>query len=164
MSADTPRKIYLSDQDTAFFQCPECQVSKEANISKYKTMATSVTLRVKCPCGNSYSVTLERRKFYRKATNFPGKFMFSPLEGDDQKGTMTVLDISKGGLKFKMSSAPLFQKGDILEVEFNLDNKNRTLIKKQVFVRNVKDSIVNVEYCSFDTSDAGDKAIGFYLY
>ena len=90
--------------------------------------------------------------------------MFSPLAGEDQKGTMTVLDISKGGLKFKLSSAPLFKKGDILEVEFNLDNKNRTLIRKQVFVRNVKDSIVNVEYCSFDTSDSGDKAIGFYLY
>jgi hypothetical protein len=164
VSTETPQKIYLSDQDTAFFQCPKCHVSKEANVSKYKTMATSVTLKVKCPCGNSYSVTLERRKFYRKATRFPGKFIFAPLAGDDQKGAMTVLDISKGGLKFKVTATPVFQKGDIIEVEFNLDNKNRTLIRKQVYVINIKDNFVNAEFCVFDTTDSGDKALGFYLY
>lgn len=164
MSTETPQKIFLSDQDTATFQCPECKASKEANILKYKRMATSVTLKVKCSCGNSYSVTLERRRHYRKETKFPGKFTFTSLFGDDQKGTITVLDISKGGLKFKMISSPIFKKDDIIEVEFNLDNKNRTLIKKQVYVRNIKDNFVNAEFCSFDTNDSGDKAIGFYLY
>ena len=164
MSTETPQKIFLTDQDTASFQCPKCNASKEANVSKYKKMSTSVTLKVKCPCGNEYSVTLERRKYYRKETKFPGKFIFASLFGDDQKGPMTVLDISKGGLKFKTLSTPIFQKDDIVEVEFNLDNKNRTPIKKQVHVRNIKDNFVNAEFCSFDISDPGDKALGFYLY
>ena len=164
MSTDTPQKIFLSDQDTASFICPKCHATKEANVVKYKKMATSVTLKVKCPCGNSFSVTLERRKHYRKETKFSGKFIFSSLFGDDQKGPMTVLDISKGGLKFKTLSKPIFQKDDIIEVEFNLDNKNRTLIQKQVVVRNIKDNFVNAEFCSFDPNDSGDKALGFYLY
>jgi len=140
MSTETPQKIFLTDQDTATFQCPKCKTSKEANVSKYKNMSTSVTLKVKCACGTSYSVTLERRRHYRKVTKFSGKFTFTSLFGEDQKGTMTVLDISKGGVKFKMLSTPVFKKDDILEVEFNLDNKNRTLIKKQVYVRNIKDN------------------------
>lgn len=164
MSSEAPQKIYLSDQDTASFQCPKCNASKDANVSKYKKMSTSVTLKVKCPCGNEYSVTLERRKHYRKETRLPGKFTFSDLFGDDQKGPMTVMDISKGGLKLKTISAPIFQKDDIIEVEFNLENNNRTLIKKQVFVRNIKDNFVNVEFCAFDTNDSGDKALGFFLY
>ena len=164
MNAETPQKIFLSDQDTASFICPKCHATKEANVSKYKKMATSVTLKVKCPCGNVYAVTLERRKHYRKETKFPGKFTFTPLAGNDQKGPMTVLDISKGGLKFKMLSTPIFQNGDIIEVEFNLDNKNKTHIKKQVYVRNIMDNFVNVQFCSFDANESGDKALGFYLY
>jgi len=164
MSPETPQKIYLSDKDTASFQCPKCQASKEANVSKYKKIATAVTLKVKCPCGNVYSVTLERRKYYRKETKLPGKFTFTPLIGDDQVGPMTILDISKGGLKFKTLSAPIFQADDIIEVEFNLDNKKRTLIRKQVQVRNIKDNFVNVQFCAYDANEPGDKDLGFYLY
>ncbi|MBN2419609.1 MAG: PilZ domain-containing protein [Deltaproteobacteria bacterium] len=164
MSTETPQKIYLSESNTATFECPKCHASKNADVSKYKKMASAVTLKVKCPCGNVYSVTLERRKYYRKETKFPGKFAFNSLFGEDQKGPMTVLDISKGGLKFKVLSTPVFKNGDIIEVEFNLDNKNRTLIRKQVFVRNIKDNFVNAEFCSFDANDSGDKALGFYLY
>ena len=164
MSTETPQKIFLSDKNTASFKCPKCNVSKEADVSKYKTIATSVTLKVKCPCGNTYAVTLERRKYYRKQIKLSGKFGFYPLAGNDQEGPMTVLDISKGGLKFKITESPLFRKGDILEVEFTLDNKNKTLIKKQVFVRNIKDNYVNVEFCSFDANESGDKDIGFYLF
>lgn len=164
MSADTPQKILLSGKDTASFKCPKCNVSKEADVTKYKDIETSVTLKIKCPCGNEYSVILERRKYYRKNTKIPGKFTFSPLIGDDQKGPMIVMDISKGGLKFKMQSAALFQKGDILEIEFILDNKKKTLIRKQVNVRNVKDGLVNVEFCAYNNNDTEDKAIGVYLY
>jgi len=164
MSTDTPQKILLSGKDTASFKCPKCNVSKQADVSKYKNIATSVTLKIKCPCGNEYSVTLERRKHYRKNTKIFGKFTFSPLIGEDQKGSMTVMDISRGGLKFQMDSTALFQKGDILEVEFNLDDKNKTLIKKQVYVRNVKNNLINVEFCAIDSNSTEDKAIGVYLY
>ena len=164
MSTAIPQKIYLTESDKVTFECPKCHASKNADISKYKKMTSSVTLKVKCPCGNVYSVTLERRKHYRKETKFPGIFTFRPLVGNDQKGPMTVLDISKGGLKFKMLSTPIFIRGDIIEVEFNLDNKNRTQIKKQVYVRNIKDNFIHVEFCSFNTNDSGDKALGFYLY
>ncbi len=164
MNTETTQKIFLSGKNTASFICPKCHITKEADVTKYKNIATSVTLNVKCSCGNEYSVTLERRKHYRRETNIQGKFGFFSLVGEDQRGAMTVVDISKGGLKFKMATHPIFNKGDILEVEFILDNKEKTPIKKQVFVRNVRESFVNVEFCSFNADDTGDKAIGYYLY
>ncbi len=164
MESEKIQKIYLSDKDTAQFECPKCHKTKEVNVSKYKKLETSIKLNVKCPCGYAYTVSLERRKFFRKETSFPGKFSFCPLAGSDQAGSMTVLDISKGGLRFKMNSTPIFEKGDILEVEFSLDNSSRTPIKKQVFIRNIRNNTVNVEFCSFDTNDSADKALGFYLY
>ena len=164
MESDAIQKIYLSDKDTAQFECPKCHKKKEVNVSKYKTLETSIKLNVKCPCGYAYTVSLERRKFHRKETSIPGKFNFCPLFGSDQAGSMTVLDISKGGLRLKMTTTPIFERGDILEVEFNLDNNTRTPIKKQVFVRNIRKDIVNVEFCSFDPTDSIDKALGFYLY
>jgi len=69
----------------------------------------------------------------------------------------------KGGLKFKMPLELKFKKDEIIEVEFNLDNSGKTHINKQAFVRNIKGTIVNVEFCSFDPNDSGDKAIAFYL-
>ena len=164
MDSETIQKIYLSDQDTAQFECPKCHKTKEVNVSKYKKLEKSIKLNVKCPCGYAYTVSLERRKSYRKGTSFPGKFNFCSPAGSDQAGSMTVMDISKGGLRFKMRTAPIFVKGDLLEVEFCLDNSNRTPIKKQVFVKNISKNIVNVQFCSFDTNDSTDKTLGFYLY
>jgi hypothetical protein len=163
MENEPVQKIFLSDKNTAFFECPKCHVSKEADVSKYKKLEVSIKLKIKCKCGYVYEVLLERRKYFRKDTLLPGKFTYSSLFGEDQAGILTVMDISKGGLKFKMLTEPIFQKGDIIEVEFNLDNLNKTLIKKQVFVRNIKDNFVNVEFCSFDMNNPEDKAISQYV-
>jgi hypothetical protein len=163
MENKSTQKIYLSDKNSAFFTCPKCHVSRESDVSKYKNLETSIKLKVKCRCGNIYEVILERRKQFRKGTNLHGKFSYHPISGEDQHGIMTVMDISKGGLKFKMSLEPKFKKGDIIEVAFNLDNSNRTFIQKQAYVKNIKSTIVNVEFCSFDPNDSGDKAIAFYL-
>ncbi|NLA76199.1 MAG: PilZ domain-containing protein [Deltaproteobacteria bacterium] len=164
MDNTTIQKIYLSDQNTALFECPKCHISKDSDVSKYKDLEISIKLKVKCRCGNVYEVILERRKQFRKETHLPGKFSYASLTGEEQNGIMTILDLSKGGLRFKMLSEPRFQKNEIIEVEFNLDNSSRTFIQKQVFVRNIKGVIVNVKFCSFDPNDSGDKAIAFYLF
>ena len=155
--------IYIPDNHISVFKCPECGVSKNANVSKFVENKTSVKFNVKCSCGHSYPVIFEKRKYYRKETNFPGEFRYRPDRGPGQKGIMTVLNISRGGIKFKAAALPKFKKDEIVEVEFNLDNKNRSLIKKQVIAKNIKGYVVNAEFCSFSNQDPEDKAIGFYL-
>lgn len=158
------QKILVSDNNMATFVCPECNASKNADISRYKKLENSVRLKIKCVCGNSYPVVLERRSSYRKETSLPGKYIFRPSGGPPQKGAMTVLDISRGGLKFKATVVPKLKPGDTFGVEFNLDDKQQTLIRKKVVARNVTGRSISVAFCSFDTSDPGDKALGFYLF
>lgn len=77
------------------------------------------------------------------------------------RGVMTVEDISANGLKLRLSSSMNCTIGDHLDVEFNLDDHNRALIKKHVIIRNITGSNLGVE---FGPAEALDKALGFYLF
>jgi hypothetical protein len=110
---------------------------------------------------------LERRKFYRKGTDLPGAYTYKKInfpgtytrESDDDRGLMTVTDISRSGLKIRVNVIRDFSPGDRLNVEFNLDDRGRSLIKKAVIVRNILGKSVGVE---FDTMGHFDK-LGAYL-
>ena len=158
------QKIFLADNSTATLLCPECNQSKTADLSKYKDLNKSVRLNIKCPCGNSYSVVLERRRHYRKEVGLPGTYTFSPPERARQKGAVTVKDLSRSGLKLVFKTMPELELGSILDVEFRLDDKRKSLIRKKVVVRRLGGPSVGVEFESFDQSDPSDNALGFYLF
>jgi hypothetical protein len=154
-------KVYITSQQMATFVCPQCSRSKTVSVSKYANVDKLIKINVKCPCGHAYTSILEKRKQYRKATSLPGSFIHF-LDGRPiNRGVMTVVDISATGMKLKLSAAKGFAVGDHMEVDFNLDDKHRTLIKKRVIVRNVNDPFIGVE---FGPAEALDKALGFYLF
>jgi hypothetical protein len=158
------QKIFVTDNNTAIFVCPECNMSKTADISRYKDLNKSIRLKIKCPCGNEYSVVLERRKQYRKQVNILGKYTSYPPYGKPQNGAVTVVDISRGGLGLKFRSMPAFEVGSTFVVEFYLDDRQKTFIKKEVVIRRLTGQFVGAEFCSVDTSDPSDRALGFYLF
>ena len=111
--------------------------------------------------------------------------MSSGKEG--QKGEMTVLDVSRAGLKLELSHVHLKVKehdvttvtgekatfdhkvkkpvdeinvGDKLLVEFRLDDTKKTLIKKEVIIRWMKMPYVGVQ---FSSKALFDGALGFYM-
>ncbi len=157
-------KIFVPDNNIVSIECPSCKISREVDVSKYVKSETLVRFKVKCSCGDSFLVLLERREFYRKYTSLKGTFIYSPKTGPKQKGSITVLDISRGGIKFKTGASTAAKIGDSIEVEFNLDNQKKSLVKKLVTIRNVKDCIINAQFCFFDSNNPGDKDIGFYLF
>jgi hypothetical protein len=63
-----------------------------------------------------------------------------------------------------MKQMPDLKIGSVFSVEFKLDDKNATLTKKDVVSKAIIKTSVGVEFSSFDTSDSGDKALGFYLF
>jgi hypothetical protein len=128
------------------------------DVSKYTKIEKKVTVKVKCRCGFRFSVTLEKRKKYRKQTNLAGNFI--NLNADEDKGGLTVMDISSTGLKLKLNVSPIFKVGDILRVKFRLDDKRHTNIEKKVVVQNISETYVGV---SFAAGEADDPALGFYL-
>jgi hypothetical protein len=158
------QKVYATPSYTAVFECPQCKNSRSVDVSKFKKIEKEVKIKVNCPCGHSYRVVLERRRHYRKTVNLAGSYLFL-IPGDQAKKKMlTVTDVSRSGLKIKVSEKPDFAVGDKIFVEFHLDDNKRSLIKKETIVRTIRQLQIGLEFSSTDSADSGDKALGFYLF
>lgn len=156
-------KIYINEDNTAVFICPECQKTCIKDVSKYASQNTIPRLKAKCTCGHSYEVFLEKRKKFRKAADLPGTYKCVPEDTSTQEhtGTMSVKDISYTGLRIKLQLMPRFKVGDSLWVEFRLDDANQSHIKKKVIVKNMKGLSAGLEYASPQNHDS---VLGFYLF
>jgi hypothetical protein len=150
--------VFVNRENKAIFTCPQCTKAKTVDVSKifYKTIKLS--LKVRCPCGHIYPVILERRKFYRKHTSLPG---FFKSENDMKELPMTVTNISRSGLQFKSSLSEKLKLGDRVIVEFRLDDRYRSVIKKKVTIMRIDGGTIGTEFCSMDEYD---KVLGFYLF
>ena len=114
-----PEKVFITDNNNkATFICPNCNLSKTADVSTYKDINKEVRMNVKCKCGHSFSVTLERRASYRKDIESPGNYTYTSSEGKIEKGSLSVKDISRNGLKFKVKEDPKFSVGEKVYLEF----------------------------------------------
>ena len=157
-------KVFIADHDEATIICPQCNFSTTKDMARYKKIDTEVRLKIKCTCGHGYSVFLERRKQFRKATNLTGNYILRSSSGAEKKGSLNIKNISRAGLKLEIKQLPDLKIGSTFSVEFRLDDKNATLIKKDVVVKVITQSSLGVEFTTFDTSEPGDKALGFYLF
>ena len=137
------QKAFIAKDNTATFVCPECQKSKTADVSKYKHIEKAVRVKISCPCGHSYSVLLERRKHIRKHLNLSGTFI---NKKNSERGYMTITDLSRSGLRIKLNSPQDLEPGDKLDLEFTLDDKLRSVVKREVTVRSVKNLSVGAEF------------------
>jgi len=156
-----PEKVYITRKQMATFTCPQCKRSKTADVSKYAHSDKTIKVNVKCPCGHSYSTILEKRRRYRKDTSLPGTYQHYVDGRPRGKGLMTVRDLSLSGMKLRVAIGESFAVGDLLKVEFHLNDAQRTLIRKKVVIRNVSMPYLGTELAP---TEAVDKAIGFYLF
>ena len=153
-------KVFITNNNTATFVCPKCGNATTTNVAKYAGIQQRVTVKCRCNCGHHFDVSLEKRRQYRKSTDLPGRYYYRLPNGEMDKGSMRVVDISSTGLKIKFNVSRNLKIGEILKVEFHLDDKRRTPMTKQVTVRNVHKNLVGT---SFDPSDLDDPNLGFYL-
>jgi hypothetical protein len=154
-------KVFINSQKMAKFVCPFCRKSKLADVSKYLELNKKLIVKVRCPCGNSFIASLEKRKQYRKETNLSGSFIHIPNEGARGKGYMTICNLSSTGMKLKVDYANPLYIGDLLEVKFILDNLQNTPMNKKVIIKNIDMPFVGTE---FPFTETEDQTIGFYLF
>lgn len=155
--------VFIYKANKAIVICPKCEKSKTIDVSEDIGSKYLVRLKHKCSCGYLYIVLLERRKRHRKIVNLPGTFICSISKEQVAKGLMTIQDITRAGLCFKLD-ANTKQKlniGDKLLLDFNLDDKSRSLIKKEAIIRNIRGDFIGVEFSSVDLYD---KALGLYMF
>lgn len=149
-------KIFIGGNDMAIFKCPVCKKSKTVNVSSYKSKKTAVNVKCKCPCGHTYSALLERRKHIRKDIHLSGSYMNK--NGGD-RGRMEILDLSRSGLRIKINTSTEIKIGDILKLQFTLDDKQNSEVTKEVIVRSISGNSFGTEFLSLEHYDK----LGSYL-
>lgn len=154
------QKVFITSKNTATFVCPQCGNVTTANVAKYASLRQRVTVKGHCNCGHDFEVSLEKRRQYRKETDLPGIYFYLLKSGITDKGVMRVVDISSTGLKLKLDIERLFEIGEMLRVEFHLDDKRHTFIEKEVVIRNVHKNLIGT---SFAATEGDDPSLGFYL-
>ena len=153
-------KVYITDSNTATFICPQCKKTLTVNVGKYAQMENTVKVKSKCSCGNQWVSVLEKRKQYRKGANLKGIYKYIVDGKEMDRGKMTVIDISAGGVKLKLDVGRDLKAGHLLELEFKLDDSKQTPITKTVVIRNADNPYFGA---AFRDADLYDPVMGFYL-
>lgn len=181
------KEVSVNSENISVIKCPECDTSKTVDMSKYVAIDDVIRFTARCKCGHSYKAVLDKRNKLRKKTNLSGAYTNLSPGKEGQKGQITVLDVSRSGLKTKVSqmrlkikdhdfSAGTPQKatfghkvqassddlnvGDILMVEFQLDNPKRSMVSKEVAIRWVDMPYIGVEFTTIPKFDAD---LGYYM-
>jgi hypothetical protein len=151
-----PQKAFVREDGTTVVKCPFCSHARTVSVQRFKEKKK--VIKVKCSCRESYTVSLELRKMYRRSTNLKGSYINISL--NNEIGMMIVKDVSMGGIGFEAIGGNRIEKEHELDVTFTLDDTHSSVIKKQVVVR-----IVNGNYvgCEFIHAHEYNKALGFYL-
>jgi hypothetical protein len=150
-------KTYVRPDNTAVLICPYCAQWKMISADPFRGYKHK--LKVKCFCKQTFKVFLEFRKKVRKKTFLRGTYINHSQKGS--RSDFVILDISVIGLAFSSLDAPTFNVGDNLSVEFTLDDEQRTDIRRDAVVRDVRQRRAGCEFEIF--GGACDGPLGFYL-
>lgn len=160
MSENLPR-TFMNEKLKATFTCPKCHKVKVMDVSQFKDVNKAVIkVKATCPCGHKYSVLLERRKEIRKEVNLPGTY-YVIEHGGEVKGRVTIRDLSRSGLRFKMDLPREFEIGETIRLEFTLNDRENSLIKRNVIIRSQYQTFVGA---SFQSKEHYDKLGPYLLY
>ena len=99
---------------------------------------------------------------YRKATQLKGRYVNQSRDND--KGGILVNNISMNGIGFYTVSSHRIEKNNILNLDYKIDDAQKTFISREVIVRRVvkgdKFDHVGAEYVNVDEYDT---YLDFYL-
>lgn len=152
-------RVFINSDNIATFMCPDCKKVRHADVSNIIGIDKTVKIKCQCKCGNKFDAILERRKFFRKSIDFDG-ICYTGKE--DEKFKVTVVDISRSGLKLRLNASHNLSRGDELLIEFHLDDAEQTLVNKKVVVRSISGLNVGVEFKSPEHYDKLGSYLMFY--
>jgi len=158
-------KVFITGSKKVTFTCPECENARVVDLVEHKQLEKADRVKVRCGrCGHTFRVVLEKRAQYRKPVNLSGSYTRLVGGKPVEKGRMKVVDLSRIGLKIKLNEIPNFMAGDILLIEFHLDDAKRSLIKKKVEIKKIFGQELGLAFTSVHPSNPSDKALGFYMF
>ncbi|MBN2126083.1 MAG: PilZ domain-containing protein [Deltaproteobacteria bacterium] len=112
-------------------------------MTEVRFLKDRIVVTCKCPCGHSFPVAFERRRYPRKATDLGGAFIHDKRK---TRGAIRVKNISLGGVGFELAGNYLLSTGDVVLLRFNLDDGLYTLIAKEAMVKKIMGNYVGSEF------------------
>jgi PilZ domain len=148
-------KVYVDKNNEAFVVCPKCGFEKNVDAAKFRKIKNMV--KGECKCKEAFQFALEYRKHYRKNVRLAGEYI---IQKNRKKGEIIIRELSLTGIRFESLKPNQISKNDILEIEFKLDNPQRSEIRKLAKVVWLNDRFVGA---NFSETDLPNQALGFYL-
>lgn len=146
-------KVYLNEARSGYWVCQRCGKSKRIEFTNGVNPRSGV---VKCPCGNTFAVTFEYRKYYRKPIGLGGKCFAA---GDSAEGVpIKLVDISRSGIRFIKRSGKPLQLNREMRVSFSLGGDT---IFCAACVHNIGNDRIGAKFKNLD--EHSKKVLGFFL-
>jgi len=149
--------IYVRDGGHATIVCPTCGKAKTDPVSQF-VRRNKRKLRVQCSCQARFIINLDYRRSFRKPTNIIGQYSIN--DASYGEGLAKVRDLSLLGISFETSQSHAMSIGQKGVIDFTLDNKKRSKLRKEFSVKSVNGNILG---CEFMRDQAYEKDLGFYL-
>lgn len=150
-------KVHVRDNNTATLICPACGVIKHIAAEAFQHSRHTITVR--CRCQQVFNILLDFRRHYRKRISLPGTYEITS-QGGIGGGIIHIHNISKGGLGFTVSGLHRIIKDQELQLEFQLNDKKKTGIKRRAIVKSVLQNTIG---CQFVDNAEMEKVLGFFL-
>jgi uncharacterized Zn finger protein len=152
-------KVYADKKGKAVFHCPHCGFVTNFDASAYRDRDSRI--RIKCRCGESMTMLVEFREYYRRSVSLAGR---CTVHRTREELEIKVRDLSMSGLSFsielsKEEDQAVLQIGDVVTVRFRLDSPPENLIQRTALVRNIRSGIIGAKFARSEY----DKELGFYL-
>lgn len=148
-------RVYVIENSDVFIVCPNCSADNSITLSRIEFKNTIV---LDCTCGNTFSVFLDRRNFYRKLVNLTGLCFSSD---DHIEGVIVrILDISMSGICFVKDSGKELVKGEMVRLQFRLRDHDNLIISLAATI-NIRRDHIGSQFVRLD--DHTRKLLGFFL-
>jgi hypothetical protein len=158
------KTILLNKNNEAVLICDKCGMFHKIDEALYRSGEAKRFLLECEKCRRRYSVLVNLRKHYRKRVALQGTYNVVEKAGGGGAGgiaRITVEDMSKSGLGFRTNGPAKLIVGDVLRLNFRLDNAKRSAVEKIAMVRRVFNDIVGVEFTK--PIDERDPDLAFYM-
>lgn len=155
-NANIVERTFVRDDGKATLICPKCNSLKIIPVGQYRERQHN--LQVRCSCSHAFKISLDFRQSFRRPTVLSGVYnLFPPASGG---GQTEIKNISLGGICFGVKGSHSMQVGQKGRIDFILDNKKKSPLKKEFIIRSVTGNTIG---CEFKQDQAFEKELGFYL-
>ncbi len=151
------KKVYVNDKNRVTIVCPQCGNVKIADAEQYTVEEGNRNIDITCvKCEAHFTVFIDFRRYYRKIARLQGII----YNLDEKFCKITIENISRSGVGFTIEDVFTVKLNEAIDVQFTLDDKDKTFIRKRAVVRYIRDNFIGAEFIELQKFG---KELGFYL-